>query len=48
MEKVALKNLFSVSLRKDWKGTGCFVSGLNLQDLWLISLAQGEKYPETF
>ena len=32
MEKVALKNLFSVSLRKDWKGTGCFVSGLNLQD----------------
>ena len=32
MEKVALKNLFSVSLRKDWKGTGCFVSGVNLQD----------------
>ena len=32
MEKVALKNLFSVSLRKDWKGTGCFVSGENLQD----------------
>ncbi len=32
MEKVALKNLFSVSLRKDLKGVGCFVSGVNLQD----------------
>ena len=32
MEKVAFKNLFSVSLRKDWKGRGCFVLGENLQD----------------
>ena len=48
MEKVALKNLFSVSLRKDWKGSGCFVSGVNLQDLWIISLTQRKKYPETF
>ena len=33
MERAAQKKLiFAVSLRKDWKGTGCFVSGENLQD----------------
>ena len=48
MERAAYKKLFSVSLRKVWKGTGCFVSGVNLQDLWIISLTQRKKYPETF
>ncbi len=26
------KTYFAVCFRKDWKGTGCFVSGVNLQD----------------
>ena len=42
------KTYFAVSFRKDLKGKGCFVSGVNLQDLWIISLTQGKKYPETF
>ena len=33
MERAAQKKLiFAVSLRKDLKGAGCFVSGENLQD----------------
>ena len=33
MEQVALKNLFCIkSLGRSWKGIGCFVSEVNLQD----------------
>ena len=34
MKRAAHKKIiFAVSLRKDWKGTGSFLSGVNLQDL---------------